>query len=103
MPTFRYRIFHDEEQSTKRELTRPALNSEQLRHEYDNIDTALHLYCRGRGLEVPYEVGDPQPDGVVISFDSFATAAEADTFVQQFTDSLQEKVPTRFCPGAQRL
>ncbi len=50
MNNHRYRIYHDQDQCTKGDLIRPKLTDELLEHEYDNLGTSLHIFCRARYL-----------------------------------------------------
>jgi hypothetical protein len=102
MISYRYRIYHDDEQCTKGDRIRPALNSEQLEHEYDSINMELHLYSRSKNTELSYDTKRSERGGVLLTLRNFGSAQEADTFIEQFPNWLRNKLRTRFCLAIQR-
>jgi hypothetical protein len=102
MTSYSYRIYHDDEQCTKEERTRSALNSEQLEHEYDSIDMELHLYSRSKNTELSYDTKRSEQGGVLLTLRNFSSTQEADTFIEQFLNWLRDRLRTRFCPAIQR-
>ena len=102
MISYRYRIYHDDEQCTKEDRIRSALNSEQLEHEYNNIKMELHLYSRSKNVELSYDTKRSEEGGVLLTLRNFDSAQEADAFIGQFPDWLRNRLQTCFCPVIQR-
>lgn len=102
MNSYEYRIYHADDQCTKEDRIRSALTTEQLNHEYDGIDTALHLYSRSKNIKLSYDTKRSEEGGVLVTLRNFESAQEADTFIRQFPDWLKARVPTRFCPAIRK-
>jgi len=102
MTSYKYHIYHDENQCTKNGLGRPELTDAQLNIEYDSIDTELHLYSLSKNFELLCSTEHYEKGGVVVNFKNFKSSEEADTFIGQFPDWLKTRIDTSFCPIIQR-
>lgn len=102
MNNYKYRIYHDDNQCTTEDLIRSALTKKQLDHEYDNIETALHLFSCSKNIELSYDTKLSEKGGVLVTLRNFKSAQEANKFLEQFPSWLRARIPTRFCPAIQR-
>jgi hypothetical protein len=103
MNSYRYHIYHDENQCAKNGRARSKLTDAQLNIEYESIDAELHLYSLYKHFELlcntqPYEKG-----GVVVDFINFKSREEADTFIGQFPNWLKTRIDTGFSPVIQSV
>ncbi len=101
MPSYKYHIYHHEDECSGNDLTRPELTHNQLNIEYESIDTELHLYALSKNFELLCNTQQDEK-GVVVYFRNFRSREEADTFIKQFPQWLKTRIDTRFCPLIQR-
>ncbi len=92
--TYKYRIYHANDKALF------PLTKEQVKHEYQNLDTALHLFSKDKKLSYDTKVVD---EGVIISLGKFNSQQKADEFVEQFQKWLKEKSSSGFFPAVQKV
>lgn len=102
MNSYKYHIYHDENQCVKNGLTKSELTDAQLNIEYESIDIELHLYSLLKNFELLCNTQYDEKGGVVVDFKNFKSSDEADTFIGQFPDWLKTRIDTGFCPIIQK-
>ena len=91
MSIYKYHIYHIIGE-------KDYIDYESLTHEYDNIDTALHLYCRQNGFESSAEAKSANSDDrlmISVEIDYFESKKDADKFIDDFLKWLRLKLSSR--------
>ena len=103
MPTYKYHLYHSEEECSKEDLLRDKLTEEQIEHEYDSLETELHLFSRSKELDIVFEIDSHSQNGVIVKVRGISNEQEADDLIGEFPEWLKKRIPTRFCPIIKKL
>ena len=94
MSIYKYYLYHTDVDD--------EAEAEALKLEYENIDTALHLFCRFKKHE-PSAVADPdpiEPLKALVQITFFEVEEEAREFLEEFVVWLNSKnIPISFRPS----
>ena len=98
MAVYKYHLYHSEEECSKDDLAKNKLSEEQLDHEYDSLDTELHLFSRSKELDVTFIIHAHNKNGVVVEAQGLNSEQEADDFIGGFPAWTKRRGQTCFCP-----